>query len=543
MTPNTITLPVQELKTVLPGFAKVLSKSSTVPVLRCLRFFRDEAGIVRLQGTDLDSHLTCKMAGEYPGEALSFLIPFDALNRAVKSASVKEGLGFTLESTERVALRSVVSNTPIEEVINTQPLGDWPLVPMPEGAGTPVDEYFKEALKEALSCVSSESSRYILNGACLDTQDKNAHYLVGTDGRHLYAANSFTFPFKEPVIIPGRKFLLWPAFSEDGPWAVHIQSKSNSTWVQVASPRWEFVTKAIEGNYPNWKQIVPQEAVKSTVQLTPEGCKRILDLLPRIPGNDSPTKTLALFSDGKEFRLGGRHRGSEPFTEFIVPEGTVSGAPFEVFINREYWGKALAMGLLQIEVRENHGFVVCRAERKKMVIAPLKGEAPPAPAPVSSTPPPPSPGPNTSTAAAEPPVPPPTSSSAASPAGVPSENQAQPQPQPQPQPTATQQSTTETTTHQSNPSMNPNQTTNTTTATSTGKPQRNSTPPSEPKPSSALERLLIQVEGVRTSLRQVMSELNETVSLLKAVERENRATEKEVEGVRSTLRSLQKVTI
>jgi len=46
--------------------------------------------------------------------------------------------------------------------------------------------------------------------------------VVGTDGRHLYAANSFCFDWKERVIIPNRKFLLWPTFINDGTWSLAI---------------------------------------------------------------------------------------------------------------------------------------------------------------------------------------------------------------------------------------------------------------------------------------------------------------------------------
>ena len=49
------------------------------------------------------------------------------------------------------------------------------------------------------------------------------------------------------------------------------------------------------------------------------------------------------------------------------------------------------------------------------------------------------------------------------------------------------------------------------------------------------------VERVRTNLRDVISDLNDTLDLLKAAEKEKKATHKEVESIRATLRSLQKV--
>jgi hypothetical protein len=44
-------------------------------------------------------------------------------------------------------------------------------------------------------------------------------------------------------------------------------------------------------------------------------------------------------------------------------------------------------------------------------------------------------------------------------------------------------------------------------------------------------------------LRDVIIELNATLDLLRAAEREKKASAKEVESVRATLRSLQKVAI
>ena len=54
---------------------------------------------------------------------------------------------------------------------------------------------------------------------------------------------------------------------------------------------------------------------------------------------------------------------------------------------------------------------------------------------------------------------------------------------------------------------------------------------------------MTQIETVKTGLRDVIIELNATLDLLRAAEREKKASFKEVESVRATLRSLQKVAI
>ena len=60
---------------------------------------------------------------------------------------------------------------------------------------------------------------------------------------------------------------------------------------------------------------------------------------------------------------------------------------------------------------------------------------------------------------------------------------------------------------------------------------------------SALRAVLEQVEGIKGSLRDLLGQINETASLLKAAEKEKRVSEQEIESVRRTLRSLQRVQL
>ena len=60
---------------------------------------------------------------------------------------------------------------------------------------------------------------------------------------------------------------------------------------------------------------------------------------------------------------------------------------------------------------------------------------------------------------------------------------------------------------------------------------------------SALAAAVTQIETVKTAMRDVILDLNATLDLLKSAEKEKKASAKEVESVRATLRSLQKVAI
>jgi len=65
----------------------------------------------------------------------------------------------------------------------------------------------------------------------------------------------------------------------------------------------------------------------------------------------------------------------------------------------------------------------------------------------------------------------------------------------------------------------------------------------EPAEKPALETALAQIEVIRGEFRSAVAGLTKLGELLKAAQREQKASEKEVQGVRQTLRSLQGVRI
>src|SRR4051812_39536352 len=85
-TNQTIVMPVPELKNALAGFSKIISRSSSLPVLRSVRMRRTEQGTISLQATDLDSFVTYQCDDVQPGPELDYLIPFDEFSRTVKGA-------------------------------------------------------------------------------------------------------------------------------------------------------------------------------------------------------------------------------------------------------------------------------------------------------------------------------------------------------------------------------------------------------------------------------------------------------------------------
>ena len=80
-----------------------------------------------------------------------------------------------------------------------------------------------------------------------------------------------------------------------------------------------------------------------------------------------------------------------------------------------------------------------------------------------------------------------------------------------------------------------------TETTTNGAPR--STTPTEPAERPALETALAQIDVIRGEFRNAVTGLSKLGELLKQASREQKVSEREVQGVRQTLRSLQSVRI
>lgn len=478
MTPE-ITLPVAELKQALPGLAKLVSKSRTLPVLQSVRVQRDAEGVVTLEVTDLDTHVAYRLPDAQAGQPAEVLVPFDALLKTAKGSS--ETLTLIPDGQDKVRLRHHIGNSPVEQRISCPELKEWPVTPKITAPLVPLDPQFGPTLKEALLCASDDSSRVVLKGACLDVTDPKAHYVVGTNGRILFAANSFSFGLKQSVIIPAGKFLAWHGFLSGDSCELAVQNdpKNQNHWVQLRTPRWTYTARQIEGNYPNWKNALPTlTAQGTTLQLSPEAVTQLLEVVPQLPGGENPNRPVRLAVAQHELHVEARPQDDAPWTQIRIDGVAVQGPDLTVSLNRELLLQALRYGLNQIELELPDGVALFSRGGRKCAVKLLTPTLPP-PAPTATPP----------TAATATPTEPATA--------TPTERKVMPQ----------------------------------------------ETKPTKPTTQEPLKLALERIEALRETLKNTVRELGDVTEALKAADREQKASAKEVESVRATLRSLQKVAI
>ncbi|WP_395733411.1 DNA polymerase III subunit beta [Prosthecobacter sp.] len=270
------------------------------------------------------------------------------------------------------------------------PMDEFPVTPRIKTEAIVLPPEIRRSIHEALECASTDETRYVLNGTFIDTSNPKANYIVGTDGKHLYSANSFSLPLKNSVIIPNHKFLGWKEFNNDGEWQIKVDEKT----LQISSRRWRFVSKQIEGNYPNWRQTIPNpDTAKTHITLDPAKLEVLIKLIQRMPCHDAEKfQTIGLSVHGGQFLLLGKDHLNEPWTRVPVSDAKAEGPEVTVFLSRRFVIKALQYGLNTISLISFVSPLRFHNKGRQMIVMPLRPDAEntppyqPQPAPANSPP-------------------------------------------------------------------------------------------------------------------------------------------------------------
>ena len=140
------------------------------------------------------------------------------------------------------------------------PEEEFPPLPKFENAKTFTlrQKDLKDALKKTAYAISTDETRYVLNGILFSFRD-NKLTLVATDGRRLALVDiELEFPrsHEGDVIIPSKAIgELQRLLTDEGDLKLSLGENQAAFEVEGAF----LVTKLIEGNYPNYKQVIPAE--------------------------------------------------------------------------------------------------------------------------------------------------------------------------------------------------------------------------------------------------------------------------------------------
>ncbi len=232
----------------------VVSSRVTLPVLTNALIETTETGL-RLTTTDLDVGIRCEVPAQIERQGAS-TIPAKRLAAIVRELPSSE----IAVETDAKNITSLSCGKSFFKVYGL-PREEFPPFPSFADAKTYTlkQAELKDGLRKTAYAISADETRYVLNGI-LFSFTENKLTLVATDGRRLALFDSdIEFPKSQErdFIVPTKAVAeLQRVLGDEGD--VHIAASDNL--IAFRMPGVELVSKLVEGNYPNYRQVIPGEA-------------------------------------------------------------------------------------------------------------------------------------------------------------------------------------------------------------------------------------------------------------------------------------------
>lgn len=232
----------------------VVSTRTTLPILSNV-LIQGEGNTLKMTTTDLDVGVRCSVEAtiDTPGATT---LPAKRLFTIIRELPNTE---VTFESDTKNAA-SIRSGQSFFKILGL-PEEEFPPLPKFEGAKTFTlgQQALKDAFKKTSYAISSDETRYVLNGIYCSFKE-NKLTLVATDGRRLAMVDlDLEIPPESEgnVIVPAKAVNeLQRLLRDEG--EIKISLGENQVAFELNGTL--LVSKLIEGNYPNYRQVIPGEA-------------------------------------------------------------------------------------------------------------------------------------------------------------------------------------------------------------------------------------------------------------------------------------------
>lgn len=256
----------------------VIEKRNSIPVLATARATVNSGGIA-MAATDMDCELTVSIPVD-TADSMTFLLPpkamADALNKVKGRASVlSDGAALAMEFAGG-SLHTANPDTP-DNFPSMKPRL-WR-----SRAQVPAHD-LALALQATAHCMSTEATRYYLNGVYLHgfkpIGAATAHLrMVSTDG-HRLAIYDLPMPWDAPgAILPVKQALLLQRLLKDaGTAEIAIAYPADgSAALMFSGPGWTLQTKIVDGSFPDYTRVLPQPSDAWQIMLAASDVPKVTD--------------------------------------------------------------------------------------------------------------------------------------------------------------------------------------------------------------------------------------------------------------------------
>ena len=253
-----LTIAKDQILNGLQSVQNVVSTRTTLPILSNV-LMRASEGRVEFTATDLDVTVSCTVEASVkkPGATT---IPVKKLFGIIRELTSPE---IEIETDDK----NVTSLRAGSSFFKIRGLAAEEFPPLPkfkEDKRIVVpQEKFRSMLKKTAFAISTDESRYVLNGIYLSLKDHKIT-MVATDGRRLALVDEETDVAEKSqgeFIIPSKAVNeLSRLLSDKGEVDLNFsENQASFTLKSEKGPGVLIITKLIEGNYPNYRQVIPAE--------------------------------------------------------------------------------------------------------------------------------------------------------------------------------------------------------------------------------------------------------------------------------------------
>lgn len=248
-----------ELKKALYRAQGIVERKTTMPILANVLVNATKTG-VSVTAFDLDIGIVSEHPAEVlkPGAVtLSAKYVFDIVNNLPEAQlTVKKLANNYAEITSGNAKFKIVGMAPEE----------YPKLPKEENA--PLVQVsgatLLEMIKKTAFAISTDETRYILNGVFFEPKEESKVRMVATDGHRLSLverALEGDFKLKSGVIIPRKGLFELKRLLDEAPEAeCHLGFAENSALFK--KPGLTMVMRLIDGQFPEYQRVIPKEGEK-----------------------------------------------------------------------------------------------------------------------------------------------------------------------------------------------------------------------------------------------------------------------------------------
>ena len=265
-----IIIPKTELSEALCSLSKIAC--SAKPILPSLSFVRIQADAKKqtivMSAGDLDQFLQFTLPNAQTDADVDIAVSCAELKNAIKGCGSAGDLTFAIED-EKLTVMNHELQLGILSLAPQDDAYPFPAVPKNPDSQIVLPTNFTSFLANAQACTSTDPTRKILQGICIAPDG-----ITSSNGQDLYHVPLPLSGLPSAIILNFNRTLCsirqrWLSLAT---WKV----PEGPTFVAIRGEHFLYVTKSVDGIFPNWRQVVPEAADLDCAITLPEADRELL---------------------------------------------------------------------------------------------------------------------------------------------------------------------------------------------------------------------------------------------------------------------------